>query len=268
MLSHILARQLDEVRPDAIADAARPAVQHEPHDVGLVETHLDEVVAAAERPQVRDVIGARDLWMLGHDRVEAGLELGPRVALRHRRLVPRSAVAAAPGQPMRHRALDGRAHSVQVVGQVGRPEAGPHGHHAAADIDTDRRGNDRAQRRNHAADRRADAVVHVGHRGHPLVDEWQRGDVSKLSFGRLLERHAAGPRLDDTARVGGDDVVASLAHDVHPLISCPARGRCGTAPAPTGRQPRGVSDAGAVASTSRAGGVPRRKCRKTAHSRF
>ncbi len=44
---HVLARQLDEVGADGIADPARTGVQHHPHGAFLVQTDLDEVVAPA-----------------------------------------------------------------------------------------------------------------------------------------------------------------------------------------------------------------------------
>jgi hypothetical protein len=50
--THVLLREFDEVRADAVADAARATVQHDPDALRLVEADLDEVVAAAERAEV------------------------------------------------------------------------------------------------------------------------------------------------------------------------------------------------------------------------
>ena len=121
--------------------------------------------------------------------------------------VPRPAVV---GAAVRHRGLDGAAQRRQVVGQLVRREAGLHGHHAAADVDADGGRDDRALARNDAADRGAEAPVHVGHGRHVAVDERQAGDVAQLLRGLLFERHALGPRLDGHA-LGLDDVVG--AHD-------------------------------------------------------
>ena len=46
---HVLARQLDEVIRDGVANASATRVQHHPDLVGFVQADLDEVVTAAER---------------------------------------------------------------------------------------------------------------------------------------------------------------------------------------------------------------------------
>src|SRR6185503_4602761 len=51
-LAHLVLGALDEVAADAVADAARAAVEHEPDAIRLVEADLDEVVAAAERAEL------------------------------------------------------------------------------------------------------------------------------------------------------------------------------------------------------------------------
>src|SRR5512145_2486774 len=78
------ARELDEVGADRVADAAAARVQHDPHAVRLVQAHLDEVVAAAERAEL--VRPARalalpllDARMLLHYRRKFLLELLRRV---------------------------------------------------------------------------------------------------------------------------------------------------------------------------------------------
>ena len=67
-------RLLDEPGADAVADAARAGMQHRPEAVGLVQAQLDEVVAGAERAQVRQRRAARELRMLGDDRLQALLQ--------------------------------------------------------------------------------------------------------------------------------------------------------------------------------------------------
>jgi hypothetical protein len=64
---------------------------------------------------------------------------------------------------VRYGALDGAAQSVQIVGQVGGAQRRARGDHAAADVDADRGRNDRAARRDDAADRRALAEMYIRH---------------------------------------------------------------------------------------------------------
>ena len=73
-------------------------------------------------------------------------------------------------------------------------------------------GNDRAPRRNHAADGRAHAPMHVRHGGDPLVDERQLRDVQELLARGVFERDALGPGLDRHAVVGLDYVVCVVCH--------------------------------------------------------
>jgi hypothetical protein len=208
---HLPLGEGDEVRADAVTDPARARVQHDPHLLALVEADLDEVVAGAERAEVHDRVRLLDRRVLRGDAVEAGLEARPDRADRLRRLVPRALVAAVvDGAAVRHGALDRRAQRREVVGQVAGLEAGLDRHHAAADVDADRRGDDRAHGRDDAADRRAHAPVHVGHRGDPAVDEGHARDVLELAQRRVLDRHAAGPALDRHAAVGLVDLVSKV----------------------------------------------------------
>ena len=74
---HFLLGALDEIGPDAVADAARAGMQHGPDPVALVQADLDEVVAGAERAQVACVVGREGLGMVLDDRLVARLEPGP-----------------------------------------------------------------------------------------------------------------------------------------------------------------------------------------------
>jgi hypothetical protein len=87
---------------------------------------------------------------------------------------------------VRHRALDRRAQRPQVVGQVLGVSVVFAGDHAAADVDADGGRDDRLQRRDHRADGRADAEVHVGHRRDVLEDDRQAGRVLQLALGRVF----------------------------------------------------------------------------------
>jgi hypothetical protein len=55
--------------------------------------------------------------------------------------------------------------------------------------------------------------VHIGHDGHPLVDEWQLRDVEQLCASGIFEWNTLGPRLDRNSGVRLDYVVSCVAHD-------------------------------------------------------
>ena len=175
-------------------------MQHHPDVLALVEAELDEVVAGAERAQVTRRAARGRAGVLVDDRSYAGSSspTPPRHATGHR-ATRRDRRGAVVGAAVRDRLLDRRAQVVQVVGQMVGVQRGLHGHHAAADVDADRRRDDRAAGGHHPADRRADAVVHVGHHGDPAVDEGQPRDLLELLLRRVLERHAVRPCLDGHA---------------------------------------------------------------------
>jgi hypothetical protein len=181
--------------PMKVAHAARARVQHEPDEARFVQAHLDEVVARAQRPQMLDVVGLRELRVVTAQLGELRLELSPRRVHRAGRLLPRTGVAAAGLAAVRHRALDGRAQRAQVVGQVLGRQRGLAGDHAAADVHAHRGRDDGAQRRDHRAHGGADAEVHVGHGRDVLEDDGQARGVGKLAFGLVLDGNAAGPHL-------------------------------------------------------------------------
>src|SRR5664279_5623469 len=108
---HVLLRELDEVRTDPIADAARAGVQHEPHVIGRIETDLDEVIAGAERAEVIDIVAAADPRMLVEDRLVVLRKALPSASGRPGQLVPRAAIALAAvrAAAVRHRLLDREA---------------------------------------------------------------------------------------------------------------------------------------------------------------
>ncbi len=94
---------------------------------------------------------------------------------------------------MRHRLLDGAAQAVQMVRQVAGMQRGARGDHAAADVYPYRRGDDRANGRDHAADGRAFAQMHVRHHRQVLEDERHPGGIEQLPAGVVFDRHAIGP---------------------------------------------------------------------------
>ncbi|MCY1177640.1 hypothetical protein D9M73_179560 [compost metagenome] len=97
---------------------------------------------------------------------------------------------------MGHGLFDGAAQPVQVVGQVRGNQRGAGGDHAAADIHADRRRNNRTQGRNHTADGRAFAQVHIRHHCQVFEDERHLRRVDQLLTGFVFQRHALGPEFD------------------------------------------------------------------------
>src|SRR6516164_11247771 len=103
------------------------------------------MIAGAERAEMIGVIAPIEFRMLIEDRVVAGLEVGaPNFQIALGEDLPGALVTLAPvmGAAVRNGFFDGAAYGVKMVGQIARVEVGLHRHHAAADIDTDGRGND------------------------------------------------------------------------------------------------------------------------------
>ncbi len=237
---HRLARLGDEVLADAIADAAAARVQHCPNVGAFVEADLDEVVAAAERTHLPYpftfvvALHLADLRVLANDRLEPPGERCAGVA-------PRAGLAVLV-EAHGDRTLDRGAHAREAVGQVLDLERQAHRVHAAADVDADRRGDDRAPGGNHRADSRADAGVHVGHRRDVAEHDRQLRHVGELltrmrlevlgkhldrdaaAFDELSDRHGKGLRVF----YGGGNILLQfrvLGHGAVTLVWCNRRGR-------------------------------------------
>ena len=99
------------------------------------------------------------------------------------------------GSAVRNGLFDIGTDLLQVLRQIVRRQTGLHRHHAATDIDPDRRRDDGLERRNHTAHRGADAPMHVGHRRNMTVDEGHLSDVLQLLLGFRPDRHPLGPGL-------------------------------------------------------------------------
>eukprot|EP00754_Rhynchopus_humris_P044062 Rhum_TRINITY_DN3760_c0_g1::Rhum_TRINITY_DN3760_c0_g1_i1::g.11956::m.11956 len=201
VLAHVLLRKLDEREADCVAHAARPRVQHKPHLVVLVEVHLQEVVARPQRPQVVVVVRERQPRVPRRQPVEAGLQvLLPHLLHTVRRRAPPPARVEAPlpvvRAAVRDEHLDVRAQLAQRVGEVVRGQRRLRGDHAAADVDADGAGDDRADGRDDRAHRGRLAVVHVRHDGNVLVDDRQLGAGAQLRQRLVVDGDAVDPRLD------------------------------------------------------------------------
>ena len=156
------------------------------------------------------VISTIQFRMLRQNPVVARLEFArPHLAIAAGNIVPRAAVsrAAVVGTAMRNGRLNRRTDVLQVVRQLARGKARLHGHHPAADIDTHSRRNDCALGGNHAANRRADAPMNIGHRRNPLEDERKLRHVEQLLAGLVFELYSVGPGLDRHTVLGWINVV-------------------------------------------------------------
>ncbi len=121
-------------------------MQQEPDVLVFIEADLDEVVPCAKRPQVIHSLHVVQLGILHDDRLVGWLHFCPHVEVMRWGVRPRAAVvlAAVVSTPVRHRLLNCRANAMQIVRQMAGVQRGLHGHHAATNIHTDCRGNDRA----------------------------------------------------------------------------------------------------------------------------
>jgi hypothetical protein len=132
-------------------------VQEQPDLIGFIEADLDEVVARPEAAELQPPV-ARDLvCALG------GLALLQRLDPALRLLVVDRLVVDAGRQ--RDRALDRLPQRCEVTSSANvlGGELGADRDHAAADVHADRRRDDRSQRRNNGANRRALAQVRIRH---------------------------------------------------------------------------------------------------------
>ncbi len=97
---------------------------------------------------------------------------------------------------MRNTLLDGRPDEGEIVWQISGLEVGSDGHHAAANVDTDRRRNDRSAGGNDATDRGSLTEVNVWHDREVRPNYGKLGDVLELKLRLLLNRNTVDPRLD------------------------------------------------------------------------
>ena len=191
---HVALRELREVAPQHVAHAAAAGVEHHPDPVRLVQAHLDEVVAAAERAELPRPLAANvadhlpDPLVTGQDPLEAGPQRIEHVPVRDRLPVG----GEADGDRLFNRLAD----RAQRVGEPGSVEREPRGAHPAADVDADRGRDQRAPGRDHRTDRRPDADVHVGHRRHVTDHDRQPRDRGELLDGRLVDVVGEDPDRD------------------------------------------------------------------------
>jgi hypothetical protein len=104
-------------------------VQHDPHGVGLIEAHLDEVVSRSERAELTQGLVDQPIVELGARsmRLEPTLGRGGDARL----------LATHAG---RNRRCNRAEHRLEGVGKVVGRKVGANSGHTAADVDADRRG--------------------------------------------------------------------------------------------------------------------------------
>ena len=145
-----------------------------------------------------------------------GRQLGGRRVRREPALgVARDPVVTRP-TPAGIAVLDAAEQRLERVGQLVLGDVELGGDHAAADVDTDRRRDDRARRRDHRADGRADADVCVGHEGDVTLDDRKPSRLLGLADGLLV----------DLARPG-DELVVDVGGHVTPFLVSGSFGRVG-----------------------------------------
>ena len=111
------------------------------------------------------------------------------------------------GQPLHAATYRGKKSAdMQVVRELRRAERSLDSHHPAADVDSHRGRNDRATRRNYAANRRPNPPVNIGHCRHPFVDKRQLRNIQQLVACRIFERHTTSPGFDRYTVLGSNYV--------------------------------------------------------------
>ena len=155
------------------------------------------------------VVAAIELGIFVDDRLITDLELAPHADLPFRQLAPSALVfsPAVVGPPMRNGFFDRRPYPTQIIRQLIRAQRRLHRHHAAADIHSDRRRNNRALGRNHTPHRRSDPPMHIRHRRHPFINKRQSRHIAQLLLRHRLDGNALGPGFDRNAVFGFDQLI-------------------------------------------------------------
>ena len=179
------ASGLDVGRGQLVPDAPAARVQHDPDAVALVQADLDEVIATAEAAELR---GDRRELTLGELGCRARRQPQSLERRRHAGFGTLVTLSDARRDPVTEQAVE----RVEVVGQFGCREARLGRHHAAADVDTHRRGQEGVLGGHDAADRCAQAEVCVRHEADGSGEDRQTRGPQRLLEGVVVE--LAGPR--------------------------------------------------------------------------
>ena len=184
-------------------------MQHEPHEVVLIDAHFHEVISRTQRSQVLSVVGVLKAWVQLAQRLEFIGQRGPCLIHQIGRGIPGTGIASTVlgRKAMRHGLFDRRAQRPQVIGQIARTQRGLGGHHSATDIHTDSGGDDCLDGGNHGPDGCADSQMHVGHCGDVFEHHRQLRRIGELLERFVFHGHALGPHLHG-------DTVGCLGHVV------------------------------------------------------
>ena len=78
---HVILRLFDEVVANTVPDAARSAVQHDPHLVGFIQAELDEVIPGTECTEMVHAVGSSQGTMFIHQSLVAFSKVTRKSAL-------------------------------------------------------------------------------------------------------------------------------------------------------------------------------------------
>jgi hypothetical protein len=160
---------------DLLAEVPRAGVEHEEHPILVVTLDLEEVVAAAERPD-RQQGAVQPTWRnrcrcLHPDQLEHSIHAHRRTAMH--------------GETGRDVALDLAEHRPQLFRRqrVFPDEVGPGNLHATADVDADGIRHHRVRSEENAADRHSEPDVRVGHEGCVVDGDLEIAEIACLAQG-------------------------------------------------------------------------------------
>src|SRR5439155_5956967 len=137
-LLHVLASDVDEVAPHAIANSARSAMKHEPDSLRFIQTDLDEMVTRSECAEMVRMIAAIQLRVLHEYSVVTSFQLAqPDASIALRNIMPCAPIASSTviRPAVRHGCFNRCTDSLQVVREVAGVQTGLNRHHAAAYVD-------------------------------------------------------------------------------------------------------------------------------------
>src|SRR5262245_25764047 len=161
-----------------------------------------------------DVVATIQLWVLFDNRLISALKLPPYTQLAVRDVVPGALVsfAAMIGASVWNGLLDCAADVPQIVRQMACIQSRLHSHHPATNIDPHSCWNDRAFGWDDTADGRANSPMDIRHRGNPLIDDRQMGNVQELLSGFVLQLYAFCPSFDWNTLLDFNKIVFGIRH--------------------------------------------------------
>ena len=142
---------------------------------------------------------------------------------------------------LRHRPLDSRTYTLEMVGEITRNQRRASGHHPAPDIDTNGGRDDSTLSRNDRTNGRSNSHMDIGHRRNMFEDEGHPRRTSELISRLVVHGNAPGPHLDRLAPFDVGEFVRRLYHlrfqsSARPLgvagLFRPPRPRCRTGAPP------------------------------------